>query len=119
MRKASKSATTQAFERAAARKADSKYVLRLYVTGMTPRSTQAIENLRAICEEYLPGRYDLEIIDIYQHPVLMQGEQIIAAPTLIKKLPEPLRKIIGDLTNTDKVWVGLDLTPKGKPQSKG
>jgi len=85
------------------------YVLRLYVSGMMPRSTRAIENVRAICEEHLQGRYDLEIIDIYQQPVLAAGEQIVAAPTLIKKLPAPLRRIIGDLSNTERVLVGLDI----------
>ncbi len=102
-------ATTAEFERAAARKASSRYVLRLYVTGMTPNSTRAIENLRAICEEYLPHRYELEIVDIYQHPVLMRGEQIIAAPTLIKKLPEPLRRLVGDMSDRERVLLGLDL----------
>ncbi len=94
------------------------YVLRLYVTGTTPRSMQAIANVKSICEQYLHGRYELEVIDLYQQPVLAQGEQIIAAPTLVKKLPEPLRRIIGDMTNTEKVLVGLDLRPKGQPQSK-
>ncbi len=94
------------------------YVLRLYITGTTPRSLQAIANVKAICEEHLRGRYELEVIDLYQQPVLAQGEQIIAAPTLIKKLPEPLRRIIGDMTNTEKVLVGLDLRPKGKPRIK-
>ena len=72
-----------------------RYVLRLYVTGTTPRSSKAVQNIRALCEEHLRGRYDLEVIDIYQQPVLARGEQIIAAPTLIKKLPEPLRKLVG------------------------
>jgi circadian clock protein KaiB len=94
------------------------YVLRLYITGTTPRSLQAIANVKAICEEHLQGRYELEVIDLYQQPVLAYGEQIIAAPTLIKKLPEPLRRIIGDMTNTEKVLVGLDLRPKAKPRSK-
>ena len=94
------------------------YVLRLYITGNTPRSLQAIANVKAICEEHLQGRYELEVVDLYQQPVLAQGEQIIAAPTLIKKLPEPLRRIIGDMTNTDKVLVGLDLQPKGRTKSK-
>ena len=85
------------------------YVLRLYITGMTSRSGHAVANLRAICEEYLEGRYDLEIIDIYQQPVLTKGEQIIAAPTLIKKLPLPIRRIIGDLSNRERVLLGLDL----------
>jgi circadian clock protein KaiB len=91
-----------------------KYVLRLYVTGMTPRSTKAIENIKKICEEHLKGRYDLEIIDIYQQPTLAEGEQIIAAPTLIKKLPLPLRRFIGDMSMTEKILLGLDLLPKKK-----
>jgi circadian clock protein KaiB len=88
------------------------YVLRLYITGTTPRSLTAISRVKSICEEHLQGRYKLEVIDLYQQPVLAMGEQIIAAPTLIKKLPEPLRRIIGDMTNTDKILVGLDLKPK-------
>jgi circadian clock protein KaiB len=88
------------------------YVLRLYVTGSTPRSTMAINNIKRICEEHLKGRYDLEVIDIYQQPILAQGEQILAAPTLIKKLPEPLRKFIGDMSDTEKILLGLDLRPK-------
>lgn len=86
-----------------------RYVLRLYVTGMTARSGRAVKNLRAICNEYLDGRYDLEIIDIYQQPVLTKGEQIIAAPTLIKKLPLPMRRIIGDMSDRGRVLLGLDL----------
>ncbi len=114
MPKAKKSATPRALEGAAAHKTNPMYVLRLYVTGMTPRSIRAIENLKAICEEYLPNRYDLEIIDIYQHPVLIQGEQIIAAPTLIKKLPEPLRRLVGDMSDRERVLLGLDLRPRHK-----
>jgi circadian clock protein KaiB len=89
-----------------------RYVLRLYVTGSTPRSSRAIQSIRALCEEHLSGRYDLEVIDIHQQPVLARGEQIIAAPTLIKKLPVPLRKMVGDLSNTDRVLMGLDLRPR-------
>ena len=85
------------------------YVLRLYITGMTPRAGRAIENVRAICDEHLEGRYDLEVIDVYQQPVLAKDEQIIAAPTLIKQLPLPLRRIIGDMSNRDRVLAGLDL----------
>ncbi len=85
------------------------YVLRLYVTGTTQRSAQAIMNIQNICEEHLKGRYELEVIDMYQQPVLAAGEQIIAAPTLIKKLPLPLRRFIGDMSNTERVSVGLDL----------
>ena len=96
---------------AAGRPSSERYVLRLYVTGMTPRSTRAVENVRRICEEHLHGRYDLEVIDIYQQPTLAKGEQIVAAPTLVKKLPLPLRRVIGDLSNTDKVLLGLDLRP--------
>jgi len=93
----------------AASHAAEHYVLRLFVTGMTPRSTRAVENVRAICERYLPGRYELEVVDIYQQPALARGEQIIAAPTLIKKLPLPLRRVIGDLSSTERVMVGLDI----------
>jgi circadian clock protein KaiB len=86
-----------------------EYVLRLFVTGMTARSSRAVNNLRSICDEYLDGRYDLEVIDIYQQPVLTKGEQIVAAPTLIKKFPLPMRRIIGDMSNRDGVLLGLDL----------
>lgn len=86
-----------------------RYALRLFVSGMTPRSARAIENVRAICEQYLQGRYDLEVIDIYQQPALAKDEQIIAAPTLIKKLPLPLRQVIGDMSSTDRLLIGLDL----------
>ena len=86
-----------------------KYVLRLYVAGMTSQSTEAIKNITQICEENLKGRCDLQIIDIYQQPKLAKGEQIIAAPTLIKKLPLPLRKFIGSMADKEKILVGLDL----------
>ncbi len=91
---------------------NSKYVLRLYITGATPQSVKAITNLKKICEEHLKNRYELEIIDIYQQPKLAEGDQIIAAPTLIKKLPFPLKKLIGDMSNTERVLIGLDLKPK-------
>ena len=87
-------------------------VLRLYIAGQTPRSTKAISNIQRICERELKGRYDLEIIDIYQEPERAKGEQLFALPTLIKKLPAPLRRIIGDLSDTEKVLVGLNLHPK-------
>jgi circadian clock protein KaiB len=90
-----------------------RYVLRLYVTGSTPRSARAIENMRRICEEHLAGRYDLEVIDIYQRPEAAREFQLIAAPTLVKLLPEPLRRIVGDLSDRDKVLHGLDLLPPG------
>ena len=98
-----------ALERAAQAPPTERYVLRLYVTGMTTRSARAVKNLQAICDQYLHGRYDLEVIDIYQQPVLLIGEQIIAAPTLVKKLPLPMRRIIGDMSNRERVLLGLDL----------
>lgn len=88
------------------------YILRLYVSGMTPNSRRAIENVRKICEEHLAGRYELEIIDIYQQPLLTRDRQIIAAPTLVKELPPPLRKFIGDMSRTDRLLMGLDIRPK-------
>jgi circadian clock protein KaiB len=91
-----------------------RYVLRLYVTGMTAGSARAIENVRTICEEHLHGRYELEVIDIYQQPALARGEQIVAAPTLIKKLPKPLRRLIGDMSSEERVLLGLDLHPRRK-----
>jgi circadian clock protein KaiB len=97
------------FEQAPQSPRGDRYILRLYVTGMTSRSSRAVSNLKAICDEYLEGRYDLEVIDIYQQPVLTKGEQIIAAPTLIKKLPLPMRRIIGDMSNRERVLLGLDL----------
>jgi len=92
-----------------------RYILRLYVTGLTSRSSRALINLRAICDEYLEGRYDLEVIDIYQQPALAKGEQIIAAPTLIKALPLPTRRIIGDMSRREHVLLGLDLI--GRPDN--
>lgn len=106
-------------EAALKKKETATYVLRLYVTGTTPRSLRAVASVKEICEDHLHGRYELEVVDLYQQPILAQGEQIIAAPTLIKKLPEPLRRIIGDMTNTEKILVGLDLKPRGKPRTKG
>jgi circadian clock protein KaiB len=89
-----------------------QYVLRLYVSGATPRSVEAIANLKAICETHLKGCYDLQVIDIYQQPELARDQQIIAAPTLIKKLPLPLRRLVGDLSKEERVLVGLDLLPR-------
>ena len=86
-----------------------RYILRLFVTGMTTRSVKAIKNLQAICGEYLEGRFDLEVVDIYQQPALTQGEQIVAAPTLIKKLPLPQRRLVGDMSDRERVLRGLDL----------
>jgi circadian clock protein KaiB len=90
----------------------SSYVLRLFVTGTTARSARAIANLRRVCEQHLRGTYDLEVVDIYQQPSSAKEYQIVAAPTLVKMLPLPLRRIIGDLANEERVLAGLDLSPK-------
>lgn len=87
------------------------YNLRLYVAGQTPKSIAAIANLKKICDAHLPGRYEIEIIDLMKDPALAQRHQIVAIPTLIRQLPEPLKRIIGDLSNTDRVLVGLDIRP--------
>jgi circadian clock protein KaiB len=86
-----------------------QYVLRLYISGMTPNSLKAIENVRKICAEHLEGRYELEIIDIYQQPIFAKEGQIVAAPTLVKQLPPPLRKFIGDMSQTERILLGLDV----------
>ena len=86
-----------------------RYQLRLYVAGQTPKSILAFTNLRRICEEHLLGRYEIEIVDLRQDPQLAHGDQILAVPTLVRRLPEPIKKIIGDLSNTERVLVGLDL----------
>ena len=103
---------TEEFEKAAAKRDQGKYVLRLYVTGMTPKSTRAIANVQTLCEEHLAGRYELKIIDIYQQPKLAKEGQIIATPTLIKQLPLPLRRLIGDMSDTEKFLAGIDLKPR-------
>ena len=95
--------------RAAPPAPESEYDLRLYVAGQTPKSVLAFRNLKQICEEHLQGRYEIEIIDLLQNPQLAQGDQILAVPTLVRRLPEPIKKIIGDLSNTERVLVGLDL----------
>ncbi len=89
--------------------AEPKWDLRLYVAGQTPRSITALENLERICEEHLAGQYRIEVVDLLKDPKLARGDQILAVPTLVRKLPEPVRKIIGDLSNEDRVLVGLDL----------
>lgn len=88
-----------------------RYVLRLYITGMTPNSKRAVENVKKICEEHLAGRYNLQVVDIYQQPSLAEGEQIIAAPTLVKIQPAPLKRLIGDMSDTEKVLAGLGIRP--------
>ena len=104
--------TTAAFEQSLAKPGRPQYELRLYVAGMTPRSARALANIKQICEEHLKGHYGLQVIDLYQQPVLAKGDQIIAVPTLIKKLPMPLRRLIGDLSDRERVLIGLDLKPK-------
>ncbi len=101
--------STAAFVSTLGKRPPAQYQLRLYIAGASPRSSRAIANVRRICEEHLAGRYDLEVVDLYQHPVLSRGEQIVAVPTLIKRLPAPLRKFIGDMSDTDRILVGLDL----------
>ena len=96
-----------------------KYLLRLYVTGTTGKSVRAIQNVRRICEEHLHGLYDLEVVDIYKNLPLARGDQIIAAPTLIKRLPAPLRRLIGDMSDEQRVLVGLDIRPQRARQGDG
>jgi circadian clock protein KaiB len=91
--------------------APGRYILKLYVTGLTTRSARAIENLQTFCEKHLSGRYELQVIDVYQQPDLARTEQIVAIPTLIKKLPLPLRRLIGDMSDEERVLVGLDILP--------
>jgi len=88
------------------------YELKLYVAGQTPKSLTAFANLKKICEEHLEGRYRIEVIDLTRNPALAKGDQILALPTLVRKLPEPVKKIIGDLSNTERVLIGLDLRPE-------
>ena len=90
---------------------EKQWELRLYVAGQTPNSLKAFANLKKICEEHLAGQYRIEIVDLLENPTLARGDQILAVPTLVRKLPEPVKKIIGDLSNTDRVLVGLDLRP--------
>ena len=104
---------------AAVRHKKAKYLLRLYVTGTTGRSMRAIQNVRRICEEHLQGLYDLEVVDIYKNLPLARGDQIIAAPTLIKRLPAPLRRLIGDMSDEQRVLVGLDVRPRRQPRNEG
>ena len=89
-----------------------RWNLRLYVAGQTPRSMTAFQNLKNICEEYLKGKYHIEVVDLMDNPMLARGDQILAIPTLVRKLPQPIRKIIGDLSNTERVLVGLDIKPR-------
>jgi len=89
-----------------------RYILRLYVAGMTNRSARAVESVRAFCARHLEGRYELQVVDVYQQPAVACSEQLFVAPTLIRKLPLPLRRLIGDMSNEDRILVGLDLVPR-------
>ena len=111
------SRTTKAFEKALTAKGAGEFVLRLYVAGATPRSRQALMRARHLCDIELKGHCKLEVIDVYQQPILARDGQIVATPTLVKEFPKPVRRLIGDLTNTARLFVGLDLDTKGKTRS--
>ena len=111
-RKAPKTSTRSGFEEAISAGSREQYVLKFYFAGQTSRSAIAFANLKKICEEHLKGRYTIEMVDLVKHPKLAESEQIVAVPTLIKKLPPPLRTLIGDFSNTDKVLIGLNLFPR-------
>lgn len=102
---------TRGFEEALAATGEGQYVLRLYLTGSTSRSIRTVEAVKTLCEHYLAGRYDLEVVDLYQQPERADSAQIIAAPTLVKELPLPLRRLVGDLTNPDRLLIALNLRP--------
>jgi circadian clock protein KaiB len=109
----SKSSIVEQLEKKLKKRKTSQYVLRLYVAGLTPRSQKAIENIKKLCDEHLPGRYKLVIQDIYQNPIIISNNgQILAAPTLIKELPLPLRKFVGDMSDKEKLLAGFDLRPR-------
>jgi circadian clock protein KaiB len=114
MRRARTSRTTRAFEKALENEGSGKVVMRLYVAGATARSRQALLRARHLCEVELKGNYELEIIDVYQQPILARDGQIIATPTLVKEFPKPVRRLIGDLTNAARMFVGFDLQTKGR-----
>jgi len=112
MKETERKSTAEEFDQSLQEAGNEEYVLSLYITGITPKSTRAVQNIKKICEENLKGRYELEVIDIYQQPTLAKINQIIAAPTLIKKLPLPLRKLIGDMSDKERILAGLDLRLK-------
>ncbi|HPH34591.1 MAG TPA: circadian clock KaiB family protein [Methanoregulaceae archaeon] len=112
LKKGSKEDVTDEYERLLQEKNSTRYVLRLYIAGNSARSQVAVNNVRRICDEHLQGRFDLEVIDIYQDNTMVPDDLVLAAPTLVRQLPLPLRRIIGDMTNKDRVLVGLDLIPR-------
>lgn len=109
-----KPVATASKRKRAVKSVGSEYVLRLYVAGQTPKSIQAFSNLRTICEAHLAGRYEIEVIDLMQNPALAHGHQILALPAVVRQLPPPVKKIIGDFSNAERVLVGLDLRPMTK-----
>ena len=114
-----KPSATESMEKALAKQQGTeKYVLKLYITGMTPRSQEALRNIKKIMRDNFGDNYELEVIDIYQQPTLAKDDQIIAVPTLIKKLPAPLRRLIGDLSQEDRIILGLDLKSRVPPPAK-
>jgi circadian clock protein KaiB len=108
------SSATKAFEKALATRPTGKYVLRLYVAGATDRSRQAVLRARQLCETELKGNFELAVIDVYQEPILARDGQIVATPTLVREFPRPVRRLIGNLSHTSGLFVGLDLDTKGK-----
>jgi circadian clock protein KaiB len=104
-----KKSTAPPTRRRTAKRSAARYALRLYITGQTPRSRQSVENLRALCVKYIPNQFDLEVVDIYQQPAMAAAGQIIAAPTLIKSMPLPLRRLVGDFSDQNRVILGLDI----------
>ena len=105
--------TTPSTDEGAPPGSDDKWRLRLYVAGRSPKCVTALENLKRFCEEHMPGQYEIEVIDLLENPRLAKDDQIVAIPTLVRKLPEPLRRIIGDLSNSERMLVGLDLKSRG------
>jgi circadian clock protein KaiB len=112
------SSATEQFEEALKRGDTRRFVLRLFVTGLTPRSLEAIERVRRLCEQYLKDRYELEVIDLYKHPTAAQQDQVFAAPTLVKLLPLPVRKIVGDMSKENRLLAGLDIQIVTPPERK-
>jgi circadian clock protein KaiB len=118
MRKASAKASRANASGAGPGKESAEWNLRLYTAGQSPKSIRALDNLKKLCEEHLAGRYHIEVIDLLQKPHLARGDQIFAIPTLVRQLPVPIRQILGDLSNTERALVGLDIRPRRKPEDR-